>query len=679
LVIHKSPMPRLILLFVLISCQVVAQSRIDSMLNIVNKNLNDSIHARTLVNLGVASERRDNIKARKYFKEAIALHENGVGGTWITSAYVRLAGIYVSIGNRDSALYFFNYAKNHLEKNPNKKALSAYLTGWGIFNNTFGQYDEALAAYERNAALGEAVIGKESMAGNYLNMSNVYARLNQASKREESIFKALALFEELNNEMGLSFCYNSLGNIFYEQKEYAKAEQYYQKSLDIRIKRNDKRGMATMYNNLANIAMDTERYAYALELQQASLTINEQQQQQEEVGKNYVNLGKIYQRMNRLQEALDYFDRGEKIFKALGITRHDAFISAEKGRIYTQQANEDQTRKSLALQKLKESVAQAQASGELISELNAVTFLREFYIQEKNFEEAYKQLIRQHELMDSLEGKEVKLRISQLETQYEVAQKENEITLLKAQQQVQEAELDRQQAKQTIIAVALISVIIISLLFVNRYRVLNRTRRQLEIEKMRSDIARDLHDDLGSALSSINIISQIGLTQQNGNAGNHFQRIHEQSGRMMESMSDIVWAINPENDTLEKLIIKMKEFAAEILEPKGITLHFQIPEQANHIRLNAETRKNLFLIFKEALNNAAKYSAGNEVRVTLTLVNNTLTLLVTDNGKGFEEATIKAGNGLRNMESRAREMHARLQRKSTPEQGTEVLVEIPLT
>lgn len=656
-----------------------AQSRIDSMLNIVNRNLKDSVHAKTLVNLGIAFERSDTKKAMHYFKESITLHESGLQGLWLNTAYVRLAGVYASIGNRDSALYFFNQAKNFLEKNPNNKALSTYLTGWGIFNNNFGQYAEALAAYERNAALGEAVIGKESMAGNYLNMSNVYARINQATKREESIFKALALFEELNSEIGLSFCYNSLGNIFYEQKDYVKAEQYFQKSLAIRIKRNDKRGMAIMYNNLANVSMDTERFARALELQHESLKINEELQQQEEIGKNYVNLGKIYQRMNRLQEALNHFDRGEKILKAIGVTRHDAFISAEKGRIYTQQANEDQTRKSLALQELKESVAKAQASGELISELNAVTFLREFYVQEKNFEEAYKQLIRQHELTDSLEGKEVKLRISQLETQYEVAQKENEIALLKAQQQVQEAELDRQQAKQTIIAVALISVIIISLLFVNRYRVLNRTRRQLEIEKMRSDIARDLHDDLGSALSSINIISQIGLTQQNGNAENHFQRIHEQSGRMMESMSDIVWAINPENDTLEKLIIKMKEFAAEILEPKGITLHFQIPEQANHIRLNAETRKNLFLIFKEALNNAAKYSAGNEVRVTLTLVNNTLTLLVTDNGKGFEEATIKAGNGLRNMESRAREMHARLQRKSTPEQGTEVLVEIPLT
>jgi signal transduction histidine kinase len=672
-------MPRLIPLFLLVSFQLVAQSRVDSMLNIVKKNLNDSIHARTLINLGIASERSDNVKARKYFKEAVALHENGVPGKWISTAYVRLASVYSSIGNRDSALHFFNQAKNYLDKHPDKKALSTYLNGWGIFNHNYGNYAEALAAYERNAAMGEATIGKESMAGNYLNMSNVYARLNQASKREESIFKALALFEELNNEMGLSFCYNSLGNIFYEQKDYAKAEQYFQKSLAIRIKRNDKRGMAIAYNNLANVSMDTERFARALELQHEALKINEELQQQEEIGKNYVNLGKIYQKMNRLQEALNHFDRGEKIFKTLGITRHDAFISAEKGRIYTQQANADQTRKALALQKLKESVAQAQASGELTSELNAVTFLKEFYVQEKNYEEAYKQLIRQHELTDSLEGKEVKLRISELETRYEVAQKENEIALLKAQQQVQEAELDRQRAKQTIIALALISVIVISVLLINRYRVLNRTRRQLEIEKMRSNIARDLHDDLGSTLSSINIISRMGLSQQNGDPVVHFQRIHEQSGRMMESMSDIVWALHPENDTLEKLIVKMKAFAAEILEPKGITIHFQAPEETHHIHLNAEKRKNLFLIYKEALNNAAKYSEGDTVRVDLKLTPHSLTLLVTDNGKGFEEATIKAGNGLRNMEARAREMNALLQRKSSPDQGTEVRLQIPLT
>ncbi|MBX2968412.1 MAG: tetratricopeptide repeat protein [Cyclobacteriaceae bacterium] len=656
-----------------------AQSRIDSMLNIVNRNLNDSVHAKTLVNLGIAHERIDSKKARMYFKESIVLHENGVPGKWISIAYVRLAGVYASMGVRDSALHFFSETNHYLEKYPNNKTLSAYLTGWGIFNNNIGNYAEALLAYEKNAALGEEVIGKENMAGNYLNMSNVYARLNQATNREESIFKALAIFEELNNEMGLSFCYNSLGTIFYEQKDYSKAEKYFQQSLDIRFKRNDKRGIAIMYNNLANVSMDTERFAQALELQHKSLKINEELQQQEEIGKNYVNLGKIYQRMNRLQEALNYFDKGEKIFKAIGVTRHDAFISAEKGRIYTQQANEDQTRKSLALQKLKESVALAKASGELSSELNAITFLREYYLQEKNYEEAYKTLVQQHALTDSLEGKEVKLRISQLETQYEVTQKQNEIELLKAQQQLQTTELARQRANQTIIAIALISVVIISLILVNRYRVLNRTRRQLEIEKMRSDIARDLHDDLGSTLSSINIISQMGITQKNGLAESHFQRINEQSSRMMESMSDIVWSINPENDTLEKLVVKMKEFAAEILEPKGIGFNFQTPEHPEGIRLDATKRKNLFLIFKEAINNAAKYSEGNTVSIRLKLEQTTLVLQIDDDGKGFEEAVIKPGNGLKNMESRARQMDAQLHRTSGANQGTQVSLHVPLT
>ncbi|MBX2964128.1 MAG: tetratricopeptide repeat protein [Cyclobacteriaceae bacterium] len=637
------------------------------------------MHAKTLVNLGVAYERSDIKKTKHYLNESIALYERGVQGPWIRIAYVRMAGVYASMGIRDSAIYFFSEAKNYLDKHPNNKALSAYLAGWGIFNNNIGNYAEALLAYEKNEALGETVIGKENMAGNYLNMSNVYARLNQASKREEAIFKALAIFEEIKNEMGLSFCYNALGSIFYEQKDYTKAEHYYQKSLDIRIKRNDQRGIAVMYNNLANIAMDTDRFAHAIELQQASLKINEEQNLQEDIGKNYINLGKVYQKMNRLPEALNYFDRAEKIFATLGINRFDAFISAEKGRIYTQQAQRDESRKSLALQKLQESVAQAKVSGELSSELNAVTFLKEFYLQEKNYEEAYKTLIQQNALTDSLEGKEVKLRISQLESQYEVEQKENEIELLKAKQQLQETELARQHANQIIIAIALISVILISLILVNRYRVLNRTMRQLEIEKMRSDIARDLHDDLGSTLSSINIISQMGITQNNGQAEPHFQRINEQSSRMMESMSDIVWSINPENDTLEKLVVKMKEFAAEILEPKGFSLKFNSPENTATVQLTAERRKNLFLIFKEAINNAAKYSGGDTVTVNLHLENEALILHVADNGKGFEEAKVKPGNGLRNMESRAQQMNGTLKRKSLPNQGTSVELWAPIT
>ena len=248
----------------LVSPALHAQNKVDSMRLLLAQNLRDSLRGKTLVNLGIALERSQPQEAAQLFQEAIDLGRSGQEANWLTSAYVRLAGLYSAMGLRDSAEFHFNEARNYLAKHPNKKALSTYLTGWGIFNNTFGQYAEALVAYEQVAELGEAVIGKESMAGNYLNMSNVYARLNQAAKREEFIFKALTIFEEVKNETGLSFCYNSLGSIFYEQKAYTKAKEYYQKSLDIRIKRNDQRGIAAMYNNLANVAMDTDQFKEAL-------------------------------------------------------------------------------------------------------------------------------------------------------------------------------------------------------------------------------------------------------------------------------------------------------------------------------------------------------------------------------------------------------------------------------
>jgi two-component system sensor histidine kinase UhpB len=86
---------------------------------------------------------------------------------------------------------------------------------------------------------------------------------------------------------------------------------------------------------------------------------------------------------------------------------------------------------------------------------------------------------------------------------------------------------------------------------------------------------------------------------------------------MMENMSDIVWSINPKNDLAEQMVFKMKEFAAEILEPAGINYSFQVADSVDTLKLDSEKRKNLFLIFKEAINNAAKYSDGTQVTINL--------------------------------------------------------------
>jgi signal transduction histidine kinase/ligand-binding sensor domain-containing protein len=207
-----------------------------------------------------------------------------------------------------------------------------------------------------------------------------------------------------------------------------------------------------------------------------------------------------------------------------------------------------------------------------------------------------------------------------------------------------------------------------------------RITKYLTEEKLRSKIARDLHDDMGSTLSSINIISKMAL-QNNDNdmmAKEYLSKIKDNSGRMLESMSDIVWAINPANDTVEKVILRMKEFAAEMLEPMNIGYTFKEKGDFDNALLNLNQRKDFYLIFKEAINNAAKYSKCTEVNIELIKNDYAITLLVKDNGKGFDKKNTRSGNGLRNMQSRSAAMKADLQISTENGKGVSVYLSVPL-
>jgi signal transduction histidine kinase len=233
---------------------------------------------------------------------------------------------------------------------------------------------------------------------------------------------------------------------------------------------------------------------------------------------------------------------------------------------------------------------------------------------------------------------------------------------------------------QTALFAAFGFLLVIGFLVLNRNKQINKNKRQMEIERMRNQIARDLHDDMGSTLSSINLIGQVAL-QENTSGGQtkYFKRIVDQSAKMMESMSDMVWSINPDNDTLQKTVVKMKEFSAEILEPKNIGYQFHVDERLNDIALDVAKRKNLFLIFKETINNAAKYSESTFININISQSVNEMQLTIRDNGKGFDTNVASTGNGLRNMKERALEVGANLKFESTVGLGTTLALGLPLT
>ncbi|MBX2925619.1 MAG: tetratricopeptide repeat protein [Chitinophagaceae bacterium] len=203
---------------------------------------------------------------------------------------------------------------------------------------------------------------------------------------------------------------------------------------------------------------------------------------------------------------------------------------------------------------------------------------------------------------------------------------------------------------------------------------------QLIEEGLRKDIARDLHDDIGSALTSISIASKIALQkkEQGNSVSEYLQKINDQSGAMMESMSDIIWAIKPGNNDLESTFSHMKEFASELCEPLGITMQFDAPDKLNAVTITADIRKNIFLIYKEVVNNAVKYSNCSVIITKFEqLPGKQVSMTVADNGNGFDKAVIKPGNGLINMQERARQINGTLT-ISSASPGTTVTLVFPV-
>jgi signal transduction histidine kinase len=208
----------------------------------------------------------------------------------------------------------------------------------------------------------------------------------------------------------------------------------------------------------------------------------------------------------------------------------------------------------------------------------------------------------------------------------------------------------------------------------------NKISKYLVAEKVRTDIARDLHDEMGSTLTSINIMSTLALQQKGtGAISADLQKIKNYSGDMMESMSDIVWAINPQNDSMDRMILRMRELAEELLEPARINYSFREEGMVKTLKLDVNQRKELYLIFKEAVNNAVKYSGSSELFILLKEEDGALYMQVKDNGTGFDINKNYSGSGIQNMYGRAARINAGLQISSALGNGTSISVNLPLT
>ena len=209
-----------------------------------------------------------------------------------------------------------------------------------------------------------------------------------------------------------------------------------------------------------------------------------------------------------------------------------------------------------------------------------------------------------------------------------------------------------------------------------------RRRQQTRLEQIRERIATDLHDDMGSTLSSIRIFSDVVKNQiadTRPQAVSMLEKISGNASELSENMQDIIWTIKRDHDRLEDLVARMREFGLKLCDAKDITFKVHVSDSFRTSRLNLEERRNLYLIFKEALNNSVKYSGCTQITLFITQQGKRLKMVIEDNGKGFSEAVVRKGNGLGNMNKRAQEINGQARIESAEGKGTRIDVLIKMT
>jgi len=207
-----------------------------------------------------------------------------------------------------------------------------------------------------------------------------------------------------------------------------------------------------------------------------------------------------------------------------------------------------------------------------------------------------------------------------------------------------------------------------------------REKQFMALQNIRNKIASDLHDDVGSALSTINLYSEVAkMKSADEELTGILNKISDTSIEMQDNMSQIVWSLEPRNDVFEQMILRLKNYATETLQVKNIHTLFESDEEVKQVKLSPEKRRELFLIYKEAIHNILKYAGGKKVQFRFSIKKKMFEMIIHDDGAGFESTEKFSGNGLHTMQQRAKKLKGNLKIESKPGSGTKIILAFPVS
>lgn len=616
----------------------------------------------TTQNLGVLYSGRDDYeKSNFYYLKALQLKEASGDKAGTATVQANLANNYLYLSRFSDAELLLRASIATNKELGNTRGLAQGYMNLGPVLARLGQVDAAIEAFIQAKGLFEELGDKANVAGVLNNLGQSYTDLAQYVKAQEALLEALKIMEGLQENGALMYLiYQGLGRVKGYQGQFREELGYYAKAMP--FAENDL-GRANLIQTMAAAHIGDLQFEKGLATAQEGIALARKNGFQDREADCLAHAASALLNLKRLDEALKTIDQAIALSKKINYQAAMSSALVVRSRILVQ-INQD---KKEILANAQEALKAARRLNNPLEQVHAWEELAEAYRSLGQANEALDALKKAQLLRDSIYSKDDIRTLAIQEKDYEF-DKERAVQELEQQRaEAAAAEALQRQRRQRNLWITGLSLLLLGgfgyfLYWRNRQRILVKLREA----ETRQRIARDLHDDVGSTLSSISILSAAGGQSSLG----------EKARQAMESMDDVVWSVNPANDSMEQVLQRMKAFAIELFEHQGIALHFHADEAVKTLNLPMEKRKDFYLIFKEAVNNAAKYSGASEVRVNLRNENNLLQLEIRDNGRGFDPAAAKRGNGLDNMQRRAERMGGKFSIESAPGNGTRVEVSV---
>jgi signal transduction histidine kinase len=583
-----------------------------------------------------------------------------------------------------------------------KKCITSLIMSRALFATS----DHKKAKLYADTTLQLAILdGDKNIEGRAYYMAGInYFFMQLYAQATNSLYSALAIAEQGKDSSIIANCYGVIGACFIKQNKWRDAIEYALRGLAMDRKSGPTEKIANDLNAISEIYIQTNMldsalmYNYDAESMNNSLGKNAPGWQ---AGYIWGVRGPIYERKGDIAKAEKKQDAADSNYRAAlklyllhlsEIERLDSLkqfslaplmvgtVSLSVGRAYfklkTFTKARHYTERGVQVCLDKEVIEELATGYEILASLDSA---------DGDFNTAFRHYKLSRQYHDSIFNTENSRLVEQYKNQNDFEKKEKDLQL-----QITEEKLKSslaQKRKQQMVFAWTIAFLILSgsaFAFI-RFRRLHSIKTEQKQLRDRLAISQDLHDHVGSTLSSISVYSKVAQLQgeedKKAEMNEVLGRIRSTSNSMITEMNDIVWAINPVNDTMEKIIRRMENYARPLLDARNIRFNFQYNEALFNTPIDMEKRKNFYLIFKEAINNAVKYSASTEVKAELYREGGSLVLKVNDNGIGFNpniaNSNSLSGNGLRNMRQRSKNINGELKMESSPGNGTFIILTCP--